>query len=163
MKKYYFQLAAIIVFGVLAVFSFGKNSEENEISYPEGYRFWTHIKTGLVGPTNPNFQTNGGYHHIYANEKAMEGYKTGKFPEGSVIVFDLLNIKEQNGNFQEAERKHLDVMVKDSGKFAETGGWGFEEFKGDSHTERAMTLTTRTQCSNCHAKQDDYVFSEFRK
>lgn len=163
MKTIYIKFAMILLFAGMSIFSFAKPLRENEVQYPEGYRFWTHIKTGLVGPTNPNFQTNGGYHHIYANEKAMEGYKGGKFPDGSVIVFDLLNITEQNGNFQEAERKHLDVMVKDSKKFSETGGWGYEEFNGDSHTERTLTDTTKTQCFTCHSKKDDFVFSEFRK
>ena len=147
----------------LTAFSFDKLFQENEIPYPDGYRYWVHIKTGLVGPQSPAFKTTGGYHHIYANPKAMEGYTLGHFPQGSVIVFDVLNMKEQGGNIQEDGRSHLDVMMKDSLKFASTGGWGYEEFKGDSHTERTLTPAIKTQCSNCHAQNEDHVFSEFRK
>ena len=93
----------------------------------------------------------------------MQGYTTGYFPEGSVIVFDVLNMKEQNGNFQEDNRNRVSVMMKDSLKFASTGGWGYEEFKGDSHTERTLSQAAKAQCYNCHAEQPDHVFSEFRK
>jgi len=163
MKKQFTVLITIAAFVTLFGFTFNKSTQEDEVPYPEGYRMWTHIKTGLIGPTNPNFQFSGGYHHIYANAKAMQGYTSGYFPEGSVIIFDVLDTKEQNGNTQESSRNHLDVMVKDSLKYASTGGWGYEEFKGDSHTERILTPTKKTQCFNCHAKKADYVFSEFRK
>ena len=164
MKKHFITLPLIIFFfGSVNVGSNDSNPGD-EVPYPEGYRRWTHVKTGLIGPSNPNFQFSGGYHHIYANEKAMQGYGSGSFPEGTVIVFDVLDAKEQNGNTQEAARNHLDVMVKDSLRYAATGGWGYEEFKGDSHTERLLTTTTlQLQCANCHARKDDHVFSEFRK
>lgn len=142
-----------------------KQNMESEVPYPEGYRMWTHVKTGLVGPTNPNFQVAGGYHHIYANAKGMEGYTTGKFPEGAILVFDVLDTFEQNGNTAENKRKHIDVMVRDSVKYASTGGWGFEEFSGDSHTQRVLSSVAKMQCFNCHTrrKDNDFVFSSFRK
>jgi hypothetical protein len=136
----------------------------NEVPYPEGYRKWTHIKTAIVGSRNPGFQFNGGFHHIYANEKAMEGYLTGNFPEGSVIVFDVLEaLVQKNSNTNEGKRKHIDVMVKDSIKYNTTGGWGYEEYNGDSKTDRKATLTMQTQCFNCHATQKNHVFSTYRK
>ncbi len=153
----------VTAFLVSAGFSPGKYPVDAEVPYPEGYRMWTHVKTGLIGPESPGFQSNGGYHHIYANAKAMEGYRSGYFPEGSVLVFDVIDAKEQNGNTTEGSRKHIDVMVKDSLQYFATGGWGYEEFGGDSHTNRLLTTTVRTQCSNCHAKTSDKVFSEFRR
>jgi len=164
MKKHFITLPLVIFFIKAASFGYHRSIPGDEVPYPEGYRLWTHVKTGLVGPSNPNFQFSGGYHHIYANQKAMQGYDSGYFPEGSVIVFDVLDTKEQNGNTQEAARNHLDVMVKDSLKYATTGGWGYEEFKGDSHTERLInTPALKLQCANCHARKEDRVFSEFRK
>ena len=148
---------------VMVISLSSKLVNEYEVPYPDGYRTWTHVKTGLVGPANPNYAISGGYHHIYANEKGMQGYNSGVFLEGSVLVFDVINIKEQNGNFQETDRKHLDVMMKDSTKYSSTGGWGYDEFRGDSHTERTLSETVRLQCFNCHAKNEDYVFSMFRK
>ena len=33
-----------------------------------------------------------------------------------------------NGAYEEAARRQVDVMVKDSQRFAKTGGWGFQPF-----------------------------------
>jgi hypothetical protein len=164
MKKNLIVLMIIVAGFLVSVgFSPGKFSVDTDVPYPEGYRMWTHVKTGLIGPLNPNFQSTGGYHHIYANTKAMQGFTSGYFPEGSVLVFDVIDAKEQNGNTTEGNRKHIDVMVKDSLQYTATGGWGYEEFGGDSHTNRLLTTTVRTQCFNCHAKMSDKVFSEFRR
>jgi hypothetical protein len=55
-----------------------------------------------------------------------------------VIVFDLLEAKAADNTVQEGPRKVLGVMHKDSRKYKDTGGWGYEGFKGDSMTERAV-------------------------
>src|SRR5215471_1658203 len=135
------------------------------IPYPAGYRLWAHVKTALIGPQSPAFENSGGIHHIYANEKATEGYRTGKFPDGSVIVADFLETRENAGVTTEGPRRRIDVMVKDSKRFAATGGWGFEQFKGDSQTDRMVRAEIATKCFDCHSKQKerDSVFSEFRK
>ena len=135
------------------------------IPYPAGYRQWAHVKSALIGPQSPSFESFGGLHHIYANEKAMEGYRTGRFPDGSVIVFDLLETRESQGVTTEGPRLRIGVMVKESKRYAETGGWGYEGFKGDSHTDRRLNPESRMACYNCHAQRKDYdfVFSEFRK
>ena len=135
------------------------------VPYPTGYRLWTHVKAALIGPQSPAFENSGGIHHIYANEKAMEGYRTGKFPDGSVIVADFLETRENAGVTTEGPRRRIDVMVKDSKRYAATGGWGFEQFKGDSQTDRMVMAENAAKCFACHAKQKDRdsVFSEFRK
>jgi Cytochrome P460 len=135
------------------------------IPYPAGYRQWTHVKAALIGPQNPAFEHSGGIHHIYANEKAMKGYGAGKFPDGSVIVADFLETRESAGVTTEGPRRRIDVMVKDSKRYAKTGGWGFEQFRGDSQTDRMVTAEIAATCFACHAKQKerDSVFSEFRK
>ncbi|WP_315824586.1 cytochrome P460 family protein [Paraflavitalea speifideaquila] len=146
----------------LVSFSFKQKTQDPQVPYPEGYRMWTHVKTGLVGPSNPGFRFNGGFHHIYANALAMQGYTTGHFPNGSILVFDVIDMKEENGNTLEAGRNHVDVMVKDSLKYASTGGWGYEEFKGDSHTQRLLTTAAKNQCYTCHTQQAGFVFSVLR-
>jgi cytochrome P460 len=63
-----------------------------------------HVKSGLVGPHSAFFESAAGLHHIYANEPAMAGYRTGAFPNGSVIIFDLLEVNEAAGNTIEGPR-----------------------------------------------------------
>jgi hypothetical protein len=135
------------------------------IAYPVGYRQWVHVRSALVGPHSPIYERYGGLHHIYANDKAMAGYRSGRFPDGSILVFDVLETRESAGTMTEGPRRFVDVMVKDAQRFAETGGWGFEEYKGDSRTERPLTPQTRAACYHCHATQKarDSVFSTFRE
>lgn len=136
-----------------------------QVPYPEGYRRWARVKSALIGPENPIYERYGGLHHIYANDKAMEGYRTGRFPDGSVIVFDLLETQTKEGLMTEGRRRFVDVMHKDSKRFAETGGWGFEEFRKDSHKDRTIGPDAKTKCFDCHAgqKEKDFVFSSFRE
>ena len=133
------------------------------VPYPEGYRTWVHVKSTLVGPQSSGFSVNGGLHHYYANEKAMEGYRSGHFPDDSVLVDDLLETRETDGVLAEGPRRRLAVMVKDSRRFGETGGWGFEIFKGDGREAALMTAQARAACFGCHTKARESVFTKFRQ
>jgi hypothetical protein len=126
-------------------------------AYPDGYRGWVHVRTGLIGPQSPAFANYGGMHHIYANAEAEKGLVSGKFPDGAVLVFDLLDVKESNGNTTEGARKKIEIMVKDSQRYASTGGWGFERFVGDGR-EPVLTDTEKSQCFACHQSQSAHGF-----
>jgi hypothetical protein len=145
------------VFGLLCSLGLSASAPD-PIAYPENFRKWTHVKSGASA-------ARGGVHHIFANDKAMQGYRTGKFPDGAVIVFDLIATKDPAALPMDGPRTLVDVMVKDGAKYAASGGWGFEEFNGDSRTERALTDETRAACFTCHVKQKDtdYVFSQLKK
>lgn len=136
---------------------------ENKVPYPENYRQWQHVKSMLIQPGHPLENPFQGIHHIYANDKAMNGMKAGKYIDGSVLAFDLLEYVEQDNAIQEGKRKLLGVMHKDAAKYSKTGGWGFEGFAGNSKTER-LTDDGGQSCFGCHLPQKDsgYVFSKFR-
>jgi Cytochrome P460 len=134
------------------------------VPYPDGYRAWSHVRSSAIGPGSANFAQMGGFQHIYANDQAMSGYRTRQFPEGSVIVFDWLEMRERAGAFSEGPRRQVDVMVKDSKRYAATGGWGFQRFAKDSKTELATTPTPQ-DCFACHdkLKKDGLVLSQYRQ
>jgi len=134
------------------------------VPYPEGYRDWHHVKSMVIHSGHPLYESFGGIHHLYANTAAQKGYKTGKFPDGAVIVFDLLDIKNSDNAVTEGARKIVGVMHKDSRRFSATGGWGFEGFKGNSKTDRAVGNNAATACYSCHTQQEnqDFVFSRTR-
>ena len=140
-------------------------SPTESVAYPEGYRAWAHVRSAIITPQSPAHKRFGGIHHIYANDKAMEGYTKGEFPDGAIFIFDLLETQESQGVISEGQRQALDVMQKDSKRFAATGGWGFEEFKGDSKTERTVGALATSECFQCHEKKQKqgFVFSEYRK
>ena len=157
-----FFLAAVMLISASAIL---RATTEKPVSFPANFRQWAHVKSVLVGPSSPFFGRVGGWHHIYANGPALEGYKTGKFPDGSVLVFDVLETKEVNGSTIEGPRRFVDVMEKDRQRFAATGGWGYEEFTGGDTNVRALNQQSAEQCHACHktASASDSVFSKLRE
>jgi Cytochrome P460 len=134
------------------------------VPYPKGYRQWTHVKTMVINPGHALYDAFGGIHHLYANRQAEAGYRSGRFADGAVIVFDLLEAKSADDSVQEGPRKVLGVMHRDARKYKATGGWGFEGFKGDSTSQRAVGPDAASACFQCHTarKDSEFVFSTFR-
>ncbi|HMJ60300.1 MAG TPA: cytochrome P460 family protein [Bryobacteraceae bacterium] len=142
-------------------------AEDNPaVPYPAGFRSWQHVKSIVVGPEHKSFPIRGGIHHYYANDKAMEGYRTGKFPNGSVIVDEAVFTKDGEGPAKgitlEGDRRALDVMAKNDQLYSDTGGWGFEHFDRNNETG-LLPASARATCHSCHSKQKDCVFSAVRK
>ncbi|MDP1904779.1 MAG: cytochrome P460 family protein [Pseudomonadota bacterium] len=136
------------------------------VDYPNGYRNWTHVKSLILEPGHALYATFGGLHHIYANGQAMKGYKTGKFPDGAAIVFDLLEVNQSGNAIAEGPRKIVGVMQRDARRFKETGGWGFEGFAQGDPKQRVVGDQAKAACFGCHLEQaarTGYVFSAWRE
>ncbi|HET9446891.1 MAG TPA: cytochrome P460 family protein, partial [Steroidobacteraceae bacterium] len=99
---------------LFAVTTSGLASGAQPVPYPDDFRSWSHVKSGVIGPQHKSFASNGGIHHVYANEEAMEGYRSRSVPEKSVIVFEWLEWAEKDGAVLEGPRRQVDVMVRDS-------------------------------------------------
>lgn len=136
----------------------------HDVPYPEGYRDWHHVKSMLIEEGHPLFDSFGGIHHLYANPKALEGYRSGRFPDGAVIVFDLLEAERSDGAVVEGPRKVLGVMHRDQRRYETTGGWGFEGFARGEPTTRVVGENASEACYACHTSQKDrdFVFSRLR-
>ncbi len=156
----YMIVATGLVIGASAVLA----ADDAQVPYPEGYRAWHHVSSMVIEQGHSLYASFGGLHHLYANDKAMRGYASGKFPDGSVIVFDLLEAAAADHAVTGGQRKVVGVMLKDSRKYAATGGWGFEGFAGNSKTERVVGAKAAEACFGCHTAQQasDYVFSRYR-
>src|SRR5580700_1109670 len=108
------------------------------VPYPEGYRHWTFLHSSLIGPTLAGFwkrpcekPCTAGIFHFYANDKAMTGLRTGEYADGAIIAEELLELHgSPSGGGKEGDRRAVGVMVKDSRRYASTGGWGFGNFDG---------------------------------
>jgi hypothetical protein len=159
-----FSRIPLVAFLAATFFVVCSSSQEQKVAYPDGYRNWAHVKSMILQPGHPLYESFGGIHHIYANEPALKALKSGSkhFPDGAVLVFDLLEAVEAENAVTEGARKVVGVMEKDKARFADTGGWGFEGFKGDTR-ERVVTNAT-AQCYTCHTSQteNDFVFSSYR-
>jgi len=153
------------IFGLLSgLLILSTSAMAGDVPYPDGYRNWRHVKSMVINSGHPLHEAFGGIHHLYANKKALSGYAKGSFPDGSVIVFDLLEATNAGNAITEGTRKVVGVMHKDRKRYATTGGWGFEGFKGDSKTDRAVGANAVAACFGCHEPQGkhDFVFSNTR-
>lgn len=155
---------SIIALSATLSASFAVAGNPSPVPYPNGYRDWHHVKSMIINPGHGLYQAFGGIHHIYANKAALQGYKTGKWPDGAVIVFDLLEAEAADNVVTEGARKVVGVMHRDARRYQATGGWGYEGFKGDSKNERAVGANALSACHQCHVAQQDkgYVFSKAR-
>jgi hypothetical protein len=113
------------------------------------------------------------YHNVYIEPGSYEIYKkTNAFPEGTIIFKELqLTLPAQNpdGSRTEASGRGFfgakfngaDVTVKDTKRFAASGGWGYFNF---NHHEPKAPTSKVTDCGYaCHlggAKKDE-VWTQF--
>jgi hypothetical protein len=111
---------------------------------------------------------------ILGNDVAIKAYREGRlpFPDGAIIArvsWKYVSSEENDKAFGrqqsfvagDAPVWYLQFMVKDSKKYAETGGWGFAQFDKDGNPSAdAAKLKT---CFPCHepAKGRDYLFTRY--
>jgi hypothetical protein len=121
---------------------------------PKGYTGWQKSERKLVTDKSSLFY---GIHYIYADKKAVQGYKAGnKFPEGSTIVVDYFNIKA--GSDADGPKNMVVMMRKDKRK-KETGGWLFAGYGADGKPSGLDPVGTCFGCHQKDASQRDFVIS----
>ncbi|MFC6491636.1 cytochrome P460 family protein [Ancylobacter dichloromethanicus] len=108
-------------------------------------------------------------HTVYASPGVIDEYqKTGKFPEGAVLVKEVFQAKTDRmttGTVSREDRlEGWFVMVKSStDKFPENklwgDGWGWSWFDADNPTKTTST-NYRADCQGCHipAKSTDWIY-----
>jgi hypothetical protein len=154
-----------LVLGALftsAALSVGALDAAEPVLFPDSFRHWVQVSTGLImHGTNPQLETEEGMHHIFANPKAVAGYASGTFADGSILVYELREATQRNGVIVEGGRKRVDVMIKDARLHGGTGGWRFERFWSDDRTHDAVP-ESGAACFQCHSKASaqGFVFSQ---
>lgn len=133
-------------------------------SIPDGYRDWRLISVA---------HEEGTLHSIGAvlgNDVAIKAYREGKlpFPDGTILValhYSHLASQENNKVFGDEQSfvagapTNIQVEVKDSKKYAASGGWGFGHFSADGKPGSAALLKT---CAPCHARASrDSIFTRY--
>ncbi len=97
-----------------------------------------------------------------AKSDEAEGTDSVGFEDGSVIVLDLLETSFIKGAIVEGANKAVIVMERDSERFPDTGGWGFQIFAADE--DHTPIETDGAACFACHTavEDNDFVFSTYR-
>jgi hypothetical protein len=151
-------------------------TESGELLLPKNFNEWIYVGS----PLTPH-GLNGGkagfpeYHNVYIEPGSYAIYKkTGEFPEGTIFFKELQLVLP--GQYPDGSRNEpsgrgyfpgklngADVTVKDSKRYADTGGWGY--FNYNHHEPKALTAKAKPkgECAFCHiasAKKDD-VWTQF--
>jgi len=135
------------------------------VKIPEGYRDWR-----LISVAHEEGKLND-IRAILGNDLAIKAAREGKlpYPDGTIIArlawsYDpLAESSEAFGRPQSyvagAPKNGVQFMVKDSRKYASSGGWGFAQFDQGKPASEAVHNT----CSSCHAavKARDFVFNRY--
>jgi hypothetical protein len=141
------------------------------ITIPAGYRDWHLISVASLAGGNLN-QLRA----QLGNDIAIKAFREGKlpFPDGSIMAALHWNKVSSDENNQvlasgfpgaslqssvAGSAENVQFMVKDSKKYAATGGWGFADFKNGKPGDEALHKT----CFPCHqpAKDHDFVFARY--
>lgn len=128
------------------------------VKIPAGYRQWE-----LVAPSHEaSFDEVRG---ILGNASAMTAYRVGAlpFPDGAVLAklaWKHVPSAEFDGAFVPGPATTVQFMVKDSKKYASTGGWGFGKFVDGKPVGEAEHKACFA-CHEAHVKEHDFVFTRF--
>ena len=159
-------LAIAFAFAALASGRAGENSAPVFVKEtPRGYRDWRLISVAHEEGTLNDIRA------ILGNDIAVKAYREGKlpFPDGAIIArlaWEYLPSEENNkvfGRPQSFVAGHptngVQFMVKDSQKYAATGGWGFAHFNDGKPADNAFMQS----CFPCHQaiKSRDLVFTRY--
>lgn len=134
---------------------------------PPGFRDWK-----LISVAHEEGELND-IRAILGNDLAVNAYREGKlpFPEGAIIAriaWRYVPSEENNkifGKVQsfvpgDAPPWYLQFMVKDSTKYAATGGWGYSQFDKDHKPGPDSDMRA---CFPCHQaiKERDFIFTRY--
>jgi hypothetical protein len=147
------------------------------IELPQGYRDWRLISVKRL--TGKQLTGTGELKQLRAelgNDLAIKAYRDGTlpFPDGAIIAALHWNEDSSDSDDQalaagfpgldlhssfSGSAVNAQFMIKDSKKYAASGGWGFADFaKGEPASEEV-----HAKCFSCHApaKDRDYVFTRY--
>src|SRR5689334_17369842 len=134
------------------------------IKIPAGYRDWKLISVAHEAGDLNDLRA------VLGNDVAVAASRDGKlpFPDGAIIArlaWSYVSSEENNKvfgrdqSFVAGAPTNVQFMVKDSKKYASTGGWGFAQFKDGKAADEALHKT----CAPCHepVKARDFVFTQY--
>jgi hypothetical protein len=113
---------------------------------------------------------------ILGNPAMIDAYRAGipdngkHFPDGAKMAKIHWNAKKSTTapapTTVPGTLHDIDLMAKDSKRFADSGGWGYAQFNYDSASDTFTPLGSDAKCGyGCHTivTARDYVFSEYGK
>lgn len=132
----------------------------NGIDMPKDYKSWQ-----ILGVSHRTDKES--LRIILANptayKAATEGH-TNPWPDGSMIAKlawkDSIHPKFPSATVP-GELNHVEFMIRDTKKYADTNGWGYARWLGLAQKPYGNDASFALECSSCHeqAKETGYVFT----
>jgi hypothetical protein len=172
MRRIVFALVSVVVLAGLVVCMVPSSQHPDGeaapifgVKIPPGYRDWRLIS---VAHEEGNLNDLRG---ILGNDVAIRAYREGElpYPDGTIIArlaWSYVPSEENNKVFGRAQsfvagppKNGVQFMIKDSRKYASTGGWGYAQFNDGKPADEAVHKT----CFACHqaVKARDFVFTRY--
>lgn len=171
MKRIAFFLISVVTIGGVVAFTASASRHGDQeaapifvTEIPHGYRDWKFISVAHEEGNLNSFAS------ILGNDLAINAYRERKlpFPDGAIIAalhYRFVSSEENNKVFGRSQSfvagapTNVQFMVKDSKKYAATGGWGFGHFNDGKPADEVALKT----CFPCHAaiKDRDLVFTRY--
>lgn len=133
----------------------------NGITIPQGWQNWRVIAVS-------HRTDNNSLRAILGNDVAMEAARAGKtrpWPDGTVfakVMWKDATHERWPTATVPGEFAQVEFMIKDSAKYAATGGWGFARWRGLDLAPYGKDASFVQECFGCHTpmKDSDYVFTK---
>jgi hypothetical protein len=136
------------------------------VRLPGGYRDWQVISVAHEAGNNNDIRV------ILGNDVAMRAFRSGvrPFPDGTVVArlaYEYVASDQNNAIFGRVQSfvagapTNVQISVKDSKKYASTGGWGYGQFENGKPNTSVELLNT---CFACHTRLDearDLMFTNY--
>ena len=135
-----------------------------DITIPVGYRDWKLISVAHEAGNLNDLRA------VLGNDIAVKAYRENRlpFPDGAIIArlaWKYLSSEENNKvfgheqSFVAGDATNVQFMVKDSKKYAATGGWGFAQFNDGKPVDAAGL----SGCFACHVpvQSRDFIFTRY--
>src|SRR5262249_42470693 len=152
-------------------------TKEGDLILPQNWRSWVFVGAPLTPDgLNDNKEGFPEYHSVYIEPGSYDIYKkTGQFPDGTIFFKELQRVLgpqqfPDESTQQPSGRGYFpgvmngaDVTVKDSKRYAETGGWGYYNFNHSEPKAPTAKVKAKSECAFCHiasAKKDE-VWTQF--
>ncbi len=160
MKKILLALCGLVLLAGFAQAADAVSAAPNGIAYPADYKDWSVVSSS-------HRVDNNTLRVILGNDAAVVAARSGQtnpWPDGAIlakIVWKETVLESWDKAIVPGAFVHVEFMVKDAEKYAQTGGWGFARWKGAGLEPHGEDASFVFECFGCHTpvKDNDYVFT----
>ena len=151
---------AVLALSLLPPLAEAADPAPNGITLPAGYKDWRVLSVHQRSD-------NGTLRAVLGNDVAIRAAREGKtnpWPNGAILG-KMVWKGRQHDRFptalEPADFVHAEFMIKDSARFASTGGWGYARWLGKDQRPYGKDAQFVQECVGCHTpvKDRDWVFT----